>query len=119
MAGRQLREVSGEIKDGTNNTSRRTIFHELLSPNPELGYVVPPIESLEDEAVSIMAAASDTTGNGMTVAAYNVVQNPAIYKKLKAELQAAFPDTNDKLEFTKLERLPYLVSLNIQHTCNR
>jgi cytochrome P450 len=101
------------MKEGSwsEENSRRTIFHDLLTSKPDVGYVVPPIEKLEDEAVSIMAAASDTTGNGMTIAAYNVVQNPVIYEKLKAELQAAFPNPNSRLGFTVLERLPYLVSL--------
>lgn len=102
-----MKEDGGWSKDN----SRRTIFHDLLTPKPEVGYVVPPIEKLEDEAVSILAASSDTTGNGMTVAAYNVVQNPLIYEKLNAELQTAFPNPNSRLDFTVLEHLPYLVSL--------
>lgn len=98
-------------ESGKSENTRRTIFHELLTPKPEIDYVVPPIDKLQDEAVSIMAAASDTTGNGMTIAAYNVVQNPAIYEKVKAELKAAFPNPNARLDFATLERLPYLVSL--------
>ena len=98
----------------TKESSRRTIFHELLTPRPEIGYDVPPIDKLEDEAVSILAASSDTTGNGLTVAAYNVVRNPVIYEKVKAELRSAFPNPNASLDFTVLERLPYLVSLNIK-----
>jgi hypothetical protein len=102
------------MKDGSwsKENSRRTIFHDLLTPKPELEYVVPPIDKLEDEAVSIMAAASDTTGNGMTVAAYNVVQNPIIYEKLRTELRVAFPNPDTRLDFTTLERLPYLVSFS-------
>jgi cytochrome P450 len=81
-----------------------------LTPNPDEGYVVPAVDDIKDEAYGILAAAADTTGNGMTVAAYNVVNNPTIYKKLRAELKAAFPDPNSKLAFVELERLPYLVS---------
>lgn len=102
----ELKKTGGWSKE----TSRRTIFHELLTPRPEADYVPPPIDKLEDEAVSILAAASDTTGNGMTIAAYNVIQNPDIYEKLKAELRIAFPNQNAKLDFTVLEHLPYLVS---------
>jgi len=46
----------------------------------------------------------------MTVAAYNVVINPAIYEKLTVELKAAFPNPDEKLEYLKLEKLPYLVT---------
>lgn len=97
---------------GWAQEKRKTIFHELLTPNPVSNYVPPAIDDLKDEVVSILAAASDTTGNGMTVAAYNVIKNPIIYEKLIAELKAAFPDHNAKLDFAILERLPYLVSFS-------
>jgi hypothetical protein len=45
----------------------------------------------------------------MTVSAYNVVIDPDIYRTLTAELKAAFPNANEKLDFLKLEKLPYLV----------
>ena len=70
---------------------------------------MPSVDDIKDEAYGILAAAADTTGNGMAVAAYHVVKNPAIYKKLTAELKSAFPDPNSKLDFVVLERLPYLV----------
>lgn len=49
----------------------------------------------------------------MTVAAYHVVNHPAIYKKLRTELKTAFPDPDSRLNFAELEKLPYLVSLLI------
>jgi len=83
----------------------------LLSPDEKVkGYVVPTVDQLKDEAFSILAAAADTTGNGMTVAAYNVVNNPAIYERLTKELEAEFPDADATLDFVSLEKLPYLVS---------
>ena len=72
--------------------------------------MIPTVENLKDEAFSILAAAADTTGNGMTVAAYNVVNDPAIYKRLTKELDAEFPDADARLDFVSLEKLPYLVS---------
>lgn len=58
-----------------------------------------------------MAAAADTTGNGLTTGLYEVIRNPKIYAKLTAELKAAFPDPNAKMELTILERLPYLTGV--------
>jgi cytochrome P450 len=71
--------------------------------------VVPDVDQLTDDAFIIVAAASDTTGNAMTIAAYNVISNPAIYDKLKEELKVTFPDGNAQMNFVTLERLPYLV----------
>jgi cytochrome P450 len=71
---------------------------------------VPTVDELKDEAYIIVAAAADTTGNAMTVAAYNTVLNPEIYLTLTAELQEAFPDLGAHLDFITLEKLPYLVT---------
>ena len=91
------------------SNSRTTIFHQLLNPNITEGHVVPSVDELKDEAYIIVAAAADTTGNAMTIAAYNVISNEAIYRKLVAELREAFPDPNVKLDFVLLEKLSYLV----------
>lgn len=74
--------------------------------------MVPTPDQIADESYSILNAASDTTGNCLTVAAYNVVTNPNIYRTLTAELKTAFPNADEKLDFLKLEKLPYLVSPN-------
>jgi hypothetical protein len=111
-AREQVVGVKADIDSGrVKENSQRTLFHHLLTPNPEEGYVVPTVDDIEDEAYGILAAAADTTGNGMTVATSNVVKNPSIYKKLVAELKAAFTDPNARLDFQVLEKLPYLVGI--------
>ena len=94
-----------------NANSQRTIFHEILTPNPKEGYVPPTPDEIKFEAYGILAAAADTTGNGLTTGAYYVINNPEIYKKLTTELKAAFPNPKVKLELSVLERLPYLVGI--------
>jgi cytochrome P450 len=90
-------------------TTRPTIFSELLDPEKQDGWPVPPAHELKDEVYSILASAADTTGNAMTVACYKVIGNQEIYSALRKELHAAFPDPDAKLNFVTLERLPYLV----------
>jgi cytochrome P450 len=70
---------------------------------------VPSIEHLNHEAITIFGAASETTGNAMSVIMYRVIGNPAIYAKLSAELNKAFHSPNAKLDFVTLEQLLYLV----------
>lgn len=72
------------------------------------GYV-PSLDYLADEAYTILGAAADTTGNALTIATYNVVINPEIYQRLTVELKEAFPDPDADIDFTSLEKLPYLV----------
>ena len=101
--------------DAGEKVEKPCIFEALLIPAD--GYLVPTPDQIKDEAYSILNAAADTTGNAMTVAAYNVVINPEIYRVLTAELKAAFPNADDKLEYLKLEKLPYLVSVAAFLSC--
>jgi cytochrome P450 len=99
------------MNSGRTDT-RPSIFQALLSPQEKHeDYVVPTVDDLKDEAYSVLAASADTTGNAMTVAAYRVVSNPEIYEKVRRELEAEFPDPNERLDFVRLETLPYLVCL--------
>ena len=106
---RQVEDVKESMASG-KLSERPTIFSTLLSPdNKPEGYRIPPTEHLKDEAYSVIMAAADTTGNAMTVAAYHVMKDPTIYKRLCHELQSKFP-SSDNLPFLELEKLPYLVS---------
>jgi cytochrome P450 len=89
--------------------TRLTIFNRLLDPDATKDHVVPSVDDLKDEAFSIITAAADTTGNAMTIAAYHIISNNSIYRKLVTELKEAFPDPLVNLDYLTLERLPYLV----------
>jgi cytochrome P450 len=67
------------------------------------GCLIPPATDLKDVAYSILAAAADTTGNAMTVAAFNIMRSPGIYHRLAQELEKAFPNPNAELPFVELE----------------
>jgi hypothetical protein len=84
------------------------IFEALLAPAD--GHVIPTPDQVKDESYAILNAASDTTGNAMNVSAYHAVTNSEIHGNLTAGLRAAFPTLDEKLEFSKLEKLPYLVT---------
>lgn len=112
----QIENVKRKINEG-RDVGRQTIFTTLLSEKdkPE-GFQVPTTWELKDEAYSVLVAAADTTGNAMTVAAFNVLHNPEIYQNLSSELRSNFPDPGSELPFVKLEKLPYLVShLSLLH----
>lgn len=107
--GKQAQAVKLKMEQGKLG-HRQTIFSTLLSlEDKPTGYEVPDNEMLMQQAYSVLAAAADTTGNAMTVAAYNVLKTPSIYQTLVKELQSAFPNSSAQLEFVELEKLPYLV----------
>lgn len=89
---------------------RLALFQELLTPGPEGGHIVPPVDHLKDEAYAFLTAAADTTGNAVSWAAYEIVSDPVKYNRLTKELGAAFSDLMATLNFMTLEKLPYLVS---------
>lgn len=108
---RQVEDVKQRMADG-KDVGRQTIFTTLLNgENKPDGYRIPTTWQLKDEAYSVLVAAADTTGNAMTVAAFNVLNNPAIYAKLAAELETRFPSPTERLPFVDLEKLPYLTAV--------
>jgi hypothetical protein len=110
---KQVEVVKKRMETEKYAEERPTIFSTLLSEEDKPdGYRIPSTMELKDEAYSVLAAAADTTGNAMTVAAFNVIRTPQIYQTLAQELAKAFPDPNAELSFIELERLPYLASLS-------
>ncbi|KAK0639484.1 cytochrome P450 [Cercophora newfieldiana] len=108
--GRRLvEEISRNVEKGLK-PRRRTIFHNLLDPEVKVSaaHPRPSVEHMVGEAFAILTAASDTTGNAMTVAAYHVITDPKVYGKLKAELAEV---DDGEMSFTRLERLPYLTGV--------
>ena len=105
-----MQSVQNNMNEGV--TPRRpTIFYELLNPELNPTKQPPQTEVIVDEAWGICVAASDTTGNAMTVATYHAITNPEIQEALKRELRSRFPDPNQQLTYTELEKLPYLTGI--------
>ena len=109
---RNVVRVKTQIDTGHAKPERLSIFHQLLDPNAAEYHVLPTVDQLTDEALSILVAAAATTGNAMTMIAYHVLTNPDRYARLRAEITAAFPQDDDDtpMSFLALEKLPYLVS---------
>ncbi|KAK0665081.1 Cytochrome P450 monooxygenase yanH [Lasiodiplodia hormozganensis] len=107
----QVEDVKARMAAGKLNNARPTIFSELLSPENNDGWPIPTSWQLKDECYSFLAAAADTTGNAMSTACYHTLANRGIYARLKDELVTAFPDASQNLDFSTLEKLPYLTAV--------
>lgn len=105
----QVVAIKAAVDSYSKPPTRVTIFHQLLDPNATEGHVVPSVDDLKYEAFSLVAGTSDTTGNALTIAAYHILSNDAIYRMLKTELNRTFPGDSPTLDFATLEKLPYLV----------
>lgn len=116
----ELKGVEGsKVGTGDNDSSnaeRETLFSSLLTPGEDKpkGYVVPETMQIKDEAHSVLFAATDTTGNALTVATFWILYERHVYAKLSSELVERFPNYNkdtDKLSYVELEALPYLTAV--------
>ncbi|KAL8646973.1 MAG: hypothetical protein Q9210_005827 [Variospora velana] len=103
----EIRQIlSGDRGDKKLSTHTPTVFADLLDSK------LPPNElteiRLQDEAVSIVGAALETTKWTLTVAFYYILADPTIYRKLRHELEAAIPDSSAIPSWSNLQKLPYL-----------
>ncbi|EXJ89675.1 hypothetical protein A1O3_02742 [Capronia epimyces CBS 606.96] len=96
----------GKMNDLIAKSSHPTVFQELISSN--LPEAEKETRRLQDEAQLVVAAGVTTTGWALSVAAFHLTSNPAVLKKLRAELEQAIPDPAAPLSWLELEKLPYL-----------
>ncbi len=64
---------------------------------------------LREEAYVLVVAGTESTAGTLAAITYQLLSNPEILGKLKAELEIAMPDPNELPVSSKLEGLPYLV----------
>ncbi|KAF3927545.1 hypothetical protein AA313_de0203999 [Arthrobotrys entomopaga] len=105
-----------KIRDNPNandlRKENRTVFYDMLHPTDDDGNPIPAksLDDLSDEAYGLTVASSDTTGNGVHATLLGILSNPDVHEKLKGVLKREFPTADDKMTWTKLERIPYLVA---------
>ena len=100
------------LNSHTGNIDRPpSIFDTTLSPNLEKDQYTPPINCLAADAFAFFMAATDTSGNVMVTALYNLLAGPPqMLAQLKDELREAISERDSIVTWAKLEELPYLVN---------
>lgn len=61
---------------------------------------------LTAEALTQLIAGSDTTSNTMCALLYHVLKHPEVLQKLRKELDATMPDSQDVPTFSQVKDLP-------------
>ncbi|OAQ58690.1 cytochrome P450 oxidoreductase [Pochonia chlamydosporia 170] len=107
---RQIRQVQDQIASGAKeDSSSRTIFHELLTgnlPNEEKS-----ISRLWQEGQIVVGAGTETTAWTLSATLFYVLNDNRILHKLQKELAAAMPDSTKRISCNELEQLPYLSAI--------
>ncbi|KIY72726.1 cytochrome P450 [Cylindrobasidium torrendii FP15055 ss-10] len=96
--GNALKQVDHEI-----------IYTYLLSPQNEK-HARPSRHSLLDEAQVLIEAGSDTIGNTLCVGIMYALDSPKVYNALRAEIDGAWPNTDEPMLLQQFEELPYLTA---------
>jgi cytochrome P450 len=103
--------AKGEVIDNTDNntSSTKTIFDALAAANvPQQEKTV---RRLEEEAAAIFGAGTETTSRALSVACFFLLNDRTLMLKLRKELESVAPATDTSSTCTRLQQLPYLVSL--------
>lgn len=108
MFSDQIDEITMNL-DKPNQYPHPIVYRALIRPE-KANTPVPSRASLLEEAIALVIAGTDTTGSTLTVGTYQILKNPEIYARLKAELMEAWPNLNDRPTAADLEKLPYLVN---------
>ena len=97
--------VNGQAEN-EKTAAHHSIFHELLDSDlPASEKTVP---RLIDEALTIVAAGSNTTAHFLKTTSFHILANPSILAKLRAELQGIASNPAELPPLRDLEHKPFL-----------
>ena len=103
----QAKEV---LARGEKPVGQETIFYDVLT-NDEVRAQVKTTDHLQDEAQSIIAAGTVSTGHTLAIVSFYLIDKPGILEKLRAELGDLMSKTGPSPKWQQLEQLPYLTAV--------
>lgn len=110
------REIQKDIDNILDNpdvlqkSEHSTVYEHLMTaPDEKERMVRFTRDDMFQEALGILMAGSDTVGHATTVGVFHVLYNKRILERLTAELREAWTDPESHVDYTYLEKLPYLV----------
>ncbi|KAI9727459.1 MAG: hypothetical protein M1828_006401 [Chrysothrix sp. TS-e1954] len=83
-----------------------TLFREIFQA--DIPASEKTIDRVTDEGVLFVVAGNETTGNALSIIAYNILKDPAVHAKLRKELVDLIPDARTIAKWQTLEKAPYL-----------
>ena len=91
-----------------------TVFDLMLNPTrPKIldsRVVTPSISDQTADAFLLLLAGTDTTAHTLVVAVFNILEQPTVLARLKAELRQIMPQPGTLPRLADLERSQFLVS---------
>lgn len=89
--------------------SMASVFDTTFKPSPDKGQFTPSSEELAADAFTFVLAGTQTVSFTIQLGIFELLEHPDMMTRLKQELGEAIPDVRTMLNWTSLEKLPYLV----------
>lgn len=106
----QVIEAKEGLARGEKPIGQETIFYDVLT-NDEVRPQEKETGHLQDEAQTIIAAGTVTTGHILGVTSFYLISNPPVLEKLQTELGNLMSKTGPSPQWQQLEQLPYLTAV--------
>ncbi|KAJ5675330.1 hypothetical protein N7462_008227 [Penicillium macrosclerotiorum] len=101
-------ESSKGIKQ-SQGSAGDTMFDKLTDPS--LPIEERTLRRIQDEALEVLLAGTETTGSTLTKAIYYLLENQDMWHRLQEELKQVIPSPKATAAWSDLEKLPYLTGV--------
>ena len=95
---------------GEKPIGQETIFYDVLT-NDDVRPQEKETDHLQDEAETIIAAGTVTTGHILANVSFHLINSPQVLEKLQTELGSLMSKTGPSPKWQQLEQLPYLTAV--------
>ena len=96
--------------ESLDNAPHPIIYHKLLDKDAHKGQPLPDADSLYEEAQALMFGGGDSAANSLTVGIFHILSQPQLYKRLKDEVNEAWPNIDHHPTYEALQNLPVLTA---------
>jgi cytochrome P450 len=109
VLGKQVKDVIAN-PESLKDAPHPTIYHRLLDPEAYKGHPIPDYTALYEEAQTMMFAGGVTVGDALMTGHFHVLDQPALYKRLRAEVLTVWPRIDSPPTLEAFEALPVLTA---------
>lgn len=107
------REQITHLQQRSSLKEIRTVFDINLNPNLEKGQFTPTVDEMAADSFALLIAGTNTATSTLLVITWALLNDLQMMQRFKAELKAAMPGREDRVDSAGLEKLPYLVSKGV------
>ncbi|KAJ5317857.1 hypothetical protein N7508_002365 [Penicillium antarcticum] len=96
-----------EFLGGKSSNSKPRPIMEIITGS-DMPEHLRQLEGLSNDGFSLVLGGTETTARALTIAAFRLISNENMRKKLREELRTVMPTPDSRPTWSQLEQLPYL-----------